>query len=245
MVGALGTMEAVGFFTTGNKVVSLVMTIITAVTSTIIPRMSYLVGNGKEEEAAFLQKKTINLLNYMSLPMIAGLVILAKPIILVFSGEEFLPSVIVLQILSFLLIVIPWSSFLGLQILYPIRKEKYGNYAVIIGALVNLVLNFFLIPQYAYVGVAVSVVCAETVITLAHYIFAMKYMKLKLHDFIPIKSVVSTLVMALVVYVCSSYSDYPVCVVVWVIVGALVYVGTLLLMKDKFMKNVIFKIINR
>ena len=245
MVGALGTMEAVGFFTTGNKVVSLVMTIITAVTSTIIPRMSYLVGNGKEEEAAFLQKKTINLLNYMSLPMIAGLVILAKPIILVFSGEEFLPSVIVLQILSFLLIVIPWSSFLGLQILYPIRKEKYGNYAVIIGALVNLVLNFFLIPQYAYVGVAVSVVCAETVITLAHYIFAMKYMKLKLHDFIPIKSVVSTLVMALVVYVCSSYSDYPVCVVVWVIVGALVYVGTLLLMKDKFMKEMIFKIINR
>ena len=173
MVGALGTMEAVGFFTTGNKVVSLVMTIITAVTSTIIPRMSYLVGNGKEEEAAFLQKKTINLLNYMSLPMI------------------------------------------------------------------------FLIPQYAYVGVAVSVVCAETVITLAHYIFAMKYMKLKLHDFIPIKSVVSTLVMALVVYVCSSYSDYPVCVVVWVIVGALVYVGTLLLMKDKFMKEMIFKIINR
>ena len=49
----------------------------------------------------------------------------------------------------------------------------------------------------------------------------------------------------LVVYVCSSYSDYPVCVVVWVIVGALVYVGTLLLMKDKFMKEMIFKIINR
>ena len=107
----------------------------------------------------------------MSLPMIAGLVILAKPIILVFSGEEFLPSVIVLQILSFLLIVIPWSSFLGLQILYPIRKEKYGNYAVIIGALVNLVLNFFLIPRYAYVGVAVSVVCAETVITLVTLYF--------------------------------------------------------------------------
>lgn len=56
MVGALGTMEAVGFFTTGNKVVSLVMTIITAVTSTIIPRMSYLVGNGKEEEAVFCRK---------------------------------------------------------------------------------------------------------------------------------------------------------------------------------------------
>ena len=245
MVGALGTMEAVGFFTTGNKIVSLVMTIITAVTSTIIPRMSYLVGNGKEEEAVLLQKKTINLLNYIALPMIAGLVILARPIILAFSGEEFLPSVIVLQILSFLLIIIPWSSFLGLQILYPVRKEKYGNYAVVTGALVNLVLNFFLIPRYAYVGVAISVVCAETVITLVHYIFAMKYMNLKFHDFIPVRSIIATLAMALVVYGCSSYNDHSVYVVAWTMVGALVYVGALLLMRDKFMKEMILKIINR
>mgnify|MGYP000920736342 CR=1 FL=1 len=245
MVGALGTMEAVGFFTTGNKIVGLVMTIITAVTSTIIPRMSYLVGSGKEEEAVLLQKKTINLLNYIALPMIAGLVILAKPIILVFSGKEFLPSVIVLQILSFLLIIIPWSSFLGLQILYPIRKEKYGNYAVVTGALVNLVLNFILIPRYSYIGVAISVVCAEMVITLVHYIFAMRYMKLKFHDFIPIKSIISTLVMALVVYKGFSYSDHIVCVVAWSMVGALVYVGALLLMRDKFMKEMIFKIIYR
>lgn len=35
------------------------MTIITAVTSTIIPRMSYLVGNGKEEEAVFCRKKLL------------------------------------------------------------------------------------------------------------------------------------------------------------------------------------------
>ena len=176
---------------------------------------------------------------------IAGLVILAKPIILVFSGKEFLPSVIVLQILSFLLIIIPWSSFLGLQILYPIRKEKYGNYAVVTGALVNLVLNFFLIPRYSYIGVAISVVCAEMVITLVHYIFAMRYMKLKFHDFIPIKSIVSTLVMALVVYKGFFYGDHIVCVVAWSMVGALVYVGALLLMRDEFMKEMIFKIINR
>ena len=35
------------------------MTIITAVTSTIIPRMSYLVGNGKEEEAVFFAEKKL------------------------------------------------------------------------------------------------------------------------------------------------------------------------------------------
>ena len=43
--------------------------------------------------------------------------------------------------------------------------------------------------RYSYIGVAISVVCAEMVITLVHYIFAMRYMKLKFHDFIPIKSI--------------------------------------------------------
>ena len=100
------------------------MTIITAVTSTIIPRMSYLVGSGKEEEAVLLQKKTINLLNYIALPMIAGLVILAKPIILVFSGKEFLPSVIVLQILSFLLIIIPLVVIFRLTDTLSYKKRK-------------------------------------------------------------------------------------------------------------------------
>lgn len=42
MVGALGTMAAVAYFTTGNKIVNLAMTILGAVASSIMPRMSFL-----------------------------------------------------------------------------------------------------------------------------------------------------------------------------------------------------------
>lgn len=42
MVGALGTMSAVAYFTTGNKIVNLAMTILGAVASSIMPRMSFL-----------------------------------------------------------------------------------------------------------------------------------------------------------------------------------------------------------
>lgn len=70
MVGALGTMAAVAFFTTGNKLVQMLMTVLGAVTSSIIPRMAYLVGKGDEKEAIALQKKTLNLLLYVSIPMV-------------------------------------------------------------------------------------------------------------------------------------------------------------------------------
>ena len=51
--------------------------------------------------------------------------------------------------------------------------------------------------------------------------------------------------MALVGYKGFFYGDHIVCVVAWRMVGALVYVGALLLMRDEFMKEMIFKIINR
>ena len=61
MVGALGTMAAVAFFTTGNKLVQMLMTVLGAITSSIIPRMAYLVGKGDEKEAIALQQYCVKL----------------------------------------------------------------------------------------------------------------------------------------------------------------------------------------
>lgn len=87
------------------------MTVLGAVTSSIIPRMAYLVGKGDEKEAIALQKKTLNLLLYVSIPMVFGIIALAHPLILLFGGKEFLPAVPVMQILSTLLVIITLSGF--------------------------------------------------------------------------------------------------------------------------------------
>lgn len=237
MVGAIGSMTAVGYFTTGNKIIQLIMTIITAVTSTIIPRMSYLIGNNKEEEAILLQKKVVHLLTYIGLPMTGGLIVLAKPIILLLSGEEFLPAVIILQILASLLIIIPLSSFLGLQILYPMHKEKYGNYAVIIGAIVNIILNSFLIPLWGHIGVAISVLCAETIITIVHYLFATKYMKLHLKDFLPTNALIATVIMTILTYYLRLKFTTLFYLPMICFCGILIYLTILIVLKDKFIKE--------
>lgn len=243
MIGAMGSMEAVGYFTTGNKIVQLIMTMITAVTATIIPRMSYLINNNKEKEAIQLQKKVVNLLIYIGLPMISGLTILAKPIILLLSGEEFLPSVIILQILASLLIIIPLSSFFGLQILYPMHKEKYGNYAVITGAIINMVLNFLLIPFWGHIGVAISVLCAEAIITLIHYLFAKKYMKLRLRDFLPLKAFIATIIMTGAIYYLNTKLTALIYLPLICLCGILIYALLLIILKDKFIRGTLFKII--
>lgn len=239
MVGALGTMAAVAYFTTGNKLVQMLMTVLGAITSTIIPRMAYLIGKGDEDEAVALQKKTLNLLLYVSVPMVLSIIALAHPLILLFGGQEFLPAVPVMQILSSLLLIITLSGFLGNQILIPMHKEKYGNYCVGAGAITNLVVNFFLIPSLGEIGVAIAVVLAEIAVTALHFVFANRYMKLGWRDFVPMKCIVASLVMFAVLYATNSIDVSPIFCCVWALVGIVVYMICLLLMKDKYFKELV------
>lgn len=79
MVGAMASMAAVAFFTTGNKIVQLGTTFLGAIASSIMPRMAALYKDGDEETIIGLQKKTLELTYYTSIPCVIGMIILAHP----------------------------------------------------------------------------------------------------------------------------------------------------------------------
>lgn len=232
MVGAMASMAAVAFFTTGNKIVHLGTTFLGAIASSIMPRMAALYKDGDEETIICLQKKTLELTYYTSIPCVIGMIILAHPLILLFGGAEFIPSVIVMQILSPIVVIISLSQFLSNQILVPIRKEKYNNYCVSVGAIVNILLNFILIPKYAEIGVAISVLCSELLVTGMFFYYASKYMKLKISDFIPIKCLFASILMGgYLYYMCNNIN---IAFFVHIIIGVIIYFVALLLMRDSF-----------
>lgn len=241
MVGALGSMAAVAYFTTANKLIQILMTILGAVTSSVIPRMAYLIGKGDDDEVLNLQKKTLTLLLYVSIPMVLGIIALAHPLVLLFGGSEFLPAVPVMQILALLLVVITLSGFLGNQVLVPMRKEKYGNYCVGFGALVNLLLNFVLIPKYAEIGVALSVVAAEIAVTAMHFYFSRKFMKLKWTEFVPLRCIIASLIMFVAIYFTFSNKMPALYCILWACIGMIIYIMVLLLLKDQHIKQVVTK----
>ena len=234
MLGALGSNEAVGYFTAGNKMVHLILSVIVAVLSTIIPRISYQLGTGKVEEGKMLQKKVFNLTLYVSYPITVGLIFLAGDVVMLLAGDQYGPSIPALQVLSCLIVAIPISQFLGLQVLYPVRKEKYGNYATISGAVTNLLLNYYLISTYSYMGVAVAVVLSESVVTIVHYYYARHYMTISLYDFLPRNCVIALVVMGLfLLFANYAYSQYGIIpLLVKGCLAAVLYVGLLYVMKD-------------
>ena len=236
MVGALGTMAAVAYFTTGNKIVNLVMTFLGAVASSIMPRMSYLLKSGDESEALDLQRKTLSLLNYIAIPVTIGMIVLAHPLVMLFGGVEFKPAVLVMQVLSPLLVIVTLSQFLSNQILVPLHLEKYNNYCVLGGALVNMVLNVILIPKYAEIGVSLAVLCSEVVVTAMFFFYSSKHMKLSLGDFVPVKCILSSAIMGIVIFLLFDESFGLAWLFVFTLLGILVYIVSLYLMKDRFLR---------
>ena len=97
---------------------------------------------------------------------------LSENIIMIIFGKLFLPSVIVLQILSWALFLI-FINYLLSHVLISVGKEGYYASALIIITLLNFGLNLLLIPKYGHVGAGWATLISE-IILMVLYGFAIK-----------------------------------------------------------------------
>ena len=75
-------------------------------------------------------------------------------------------AILPMQILMPTLLLIGLTNLLGMQILVPLGREKMVLYSVIAGAVVDLMLNAFLIPKYGSIGAAIGTLAAEIIVLI-------------------------------------------------------------------------------
>lgn len=85
-------------------------------------------------------------------------------IIIVLFGVNYLPSSKVLKILAPIILVISTCSILGQVVLIAVNKEKFQLVAMICGSIVNIILNYFMIPVYGINGAAIASLISETIV---------------------------------------------------------------------------------
>jgi O-antigen/teichoic acid export membrane protein len=86
----------------------------------------------------------------------------AKPLVEIFFGLDYLPSIPVLKILSFTFLPYAVNSFLSLRFLAE-KREKVIIYISLISLLILMSLNFWLIPHAGTTGAGWAVLTAEAI----------------------------------------------------------------------------------
>lgn len=172
-----------------------------------------------------------------SMPIVAGTVVLAYPIVYLISTPEFLSNLpqgfygsdIVLQILIFALAFSFINSLFGFILVADNRQDKLLIRNAI-GAVLTLVLDLIFIPYYGVRAAAFVNILTECYVAIASYFIAKHYIKFSISLKNTFKIMVSALVMAMTIY----YLQAPTYsfmqnknVLILIPIGGLVYVGML------------------
>lgn len=147
MLGLMKGDFEVGIYSTSHKIKSIIVQVVVSLCWVVMPRMSYYFADGDWDKINTMLKKVLSVMVTIGFPCVAGCVVLSSEIIRIVSGQQYSAASLPLMILMVSFIVeIFGGSFLGNMVCLPAKQEKVFMEACCFAAVVNVILNFILIP---------------------------------------------------------------------------------------------------
>lgn len=161
MLGIIGTDFNVGIYSVSVKIYNILKQFVAAILFVTIPRFSFYLGKKMYVDYQNLFTKVFNILTLILLPISIGIIMICKETVILVAGAAYSKSALSLALLSFAMIFNLYTYMLGYCILLPNREDKFFLKTTLCGALVNVAVNFFLIPYYFQNAAAFSTIIAE------------------------------------------------------------------------------------
>lgn len=174
-LGFEGGTKEVGYYSTATKLFDIILSLYTAFTTVMMPRMSSLLSEGKIAEFKSKLNTSEELLLAFTLPIVIIGFIYAPEVIRIVSGKGYEGAITPMRIIMPLVFIIGYEQILVIQTLMPLKKDKAIFINSAIGATVGIILNIILVPIYKSTGSAIVWLCSElSVFTSAQY-FVIKF----------------------------------------------------------------------
>ncbi|MBQ5579728.1 MAG: polysaccharide biosynthesis C-terminal domain-containing protein, partial [Clostridia bacterium] len=192
MLGFMTTDTDVGYYNAAVKIKNVLVSIVTSLGVVLLPRASYYVETNRMKDFKTISSKALDFVMVAAIPVTVYFIYFARQGIMLLSGEAYMGSIQPMQILMPTIIFIGITNILGIQILVPLGKERAVLHSEIVGAVVDLVLNFLLIPKYAASGAAIGTLVAELAVLIYQMAVLWSVVRPMLKDISYLKILVGT-----------------------------------------------------
>lgn len=234
MLGTLVNTGEVGLYEQSEKIVKLVLGLVTSLGVVMLPRMSNIFASGDNKKVNQYLNKSLQGVSYVSIPMAVGLAAISNEFVPWFFGKDFSEVSYLMIVLTPILFFIAISNVLGVQYLLPTNRTREFTASVTMGAIINIILNFVLISKYKALGTCIATVIAEFVVTLVQYLSLRKNIENKILFKSIMKYVVSaTIMLAVVRFIGIHMGTRIITNIVQGIIGVIIYVLILTLLKEE------------
>jgi O-antigen/teichoic acid export membrane protein len=247
MIGLLtGNTKEVAYYEQSQTIVKTVMTVVTSLGTTLMPRIANLYKNDKKDEIIKFMYGSIKFVLVLSCAFTFGIMGISKGFVPWFFGNDFYKVIPNLIIISPIIIIIGISNVLGTQYLLAIGRQKEYTISIIIAALINFVCNFLLIGNYLSIGAAIATVLAEGAALLTQVYFLKNEFDFFYVLKMAIKYICFGLIMMLVVVCVGNLLPTSIVSTFFqIVVGGIVYLVLLFVTRDSILKFIYDSFFNR
>ncbi|HFI0828153.1 TPA: polysaccharide biosynthesis C-terminal domain-containing protein, partial [Streptococcus suis] len=164
MLGFFLGVEDLGYYENAEKLLNIPVGIISAIGSVMIPAFSK--NQLSKQEFSKKMQQSFRLMIWLVFPMLIGLSILSKDIVIVLFGNNFIKSSTIIQLLSISVVFAAIANIIRTNYLIPFEKNSVYVTSTIFAALLNFIINLFLIPTIGVIGACVGTIIAEASVCL-------------------------------------------------------------------------------
>lgn len=159
MIGQMIDKESVGYFSVASRFVEILIYIPMVLAQTITPILVKSRSRNKEEYQQRAQQ-FMDLSVWTSFFASVIMALIAYPLITILFGIDYLPAVIVLQVMSFKAVSVALSNTAGALLV----TEGLQRWAILrdgLGCIVCVALNLLLLPKFGIVGAAITAIASN------------------------------------------------------------------------------------
>lgn len=235
----------VGYYEQAQKIIRLLITIVTSLGVVMIPRMASTFASGDKQKVKEYMKKSFNFVFFLSFPLIFGIISICKEFVPLFFGEGYDKVVILINIISPVVLLMGIANVVGTQYLLPTKRQKEYTMSITIGLILNFFLNLILISKWDSVGASIATVLSQLAVDILQLRNIRNEIDLKELFKSSIKYLFAGLIMFGACMLVQMFNlENTISIIVKISVGIIVYFSILLIIKDEYIYSFISKIQN-
>ena len=232
-----------GYYEQAQKIVRLLITIVTSLGTIMIPRIANTFEKGNNKKIIAYIEDSFCFTFLLSFPMMIGISCVANSFVPFFLGAGYDKVILLIRVICPILLLLGIANVVGTQYLLPTKRQKEYTNSIIFGVIINFILNFILIRKYESIGASIATVISQLSIDIIQLYMVRKEINLKNVLFSSFKYLLSAMVMGVVcimIFVVMKQASVKT-VIIQVFAGAITYGVALIALKDRFVMDILNK----
>jgi O-antigen/teichoic acid export membrane protein len=176
LLGFYSSKVAVGYFYGADKIIRMTVTVFTALTTVMVPKLNLIAERKESNDYLLLINKSLSFIISLGIPITFLIFLLAEPLIMLLAGKDFVNSIFCIQIMSPIILIIAFAQVFVIMILSVNRRDKEMVIISATGMTISLIINIIFIPYFAERATAFSQLITELLVTVFSFLMAKRFL---------------------------------------------------------------------